>query len=1294
MNMIDRCTKVLLGVGLLALISAPAFAQGTATSSIQGVVVDSGGGVIPGATVTATNDATAGVSTVITAANGTFTIPALNVGTYTVNVTLQGFKTAVLKGVVVSAGAPASVRAVLEIGGLTETVVVEGASEVIQTQSSAAATTINTRQIMSLPVASRSTLDFVTFLPGVNTPGGSRDSTVNGLPQSSINITVDGVSVQDNYLKTTDGFFARMSPRLDAIEEVTVTTAGNGADASSQGSTQIRFTTRSGTNAFSGSSYHYYQSDKLNTNTYFNKVRGLPKNVAVQYQPGTRVGGPIVIPGVYDGRGKAFFFVNYEENRTPRTITTNSNVLTQEAFNGVFRYQTSAGVREVNLFTLAANNGQVATYDPVVLKLLQDINAATASGGVFTDLDGNFQARRFSFQQDAKGTTRYPTVRVDYNLSNNHRLNASWNFNDLVSRPDTTNTRQLTFPGFPVVSAQISDRYTFQTSLRSTLSSNLVNELRYGMSGGATLFSPDLTKDMWNGPVANQMGFHLGISAAGIANAGSASVSPSSREATTKFVDTTLNWLRGAHSIRMGGTYTQADVWLLTETRVPSITLGLPSGHPAVGMFNTTNFPGSATGDRTAAQNLYAVLTGNVSAIAGTARLDAATGKYVYNGDSRQEGRLRQIDFFLQDDWKVRPNLSLNVGLRYLVQLPFYAINGTYSTATLDDVWGISGFAPGCNPSDATPDTCNLFKPGLTPGNIPTYQNLGAGVKAYNTDWNNWSPSIGVNWTPGVEGGWLRKLLGEQGDTSFSAGWARAYERHGMSDFTGVFGANPGLTANANRNVNNGNLGAIPLLLRDGYLGPPATCVGAVTPACIPEAPSYPIPTTVTGSINIFDPDLQVPYSDSWTAGIQRAIGRGAAIEIRYVGTRNREQWTTYNYNETNIIENGFFEEFKLAQANLYANIAAGRGENFRYFGPGTGTSPLPIYLAYFSGIPSSQAADPARYTSASFASSDFVNPLSRYAPNPFTHAGTNANAGLNGSATRRANAIAAGLPANFFVANPNALGGANVTGNGGYTKYNGLQVQFRRRLSGGLQFDANYSTGRGYQSSRYSFRVPRELTRDTGGEGDVTHAWKGTFVYELPFGEGRRFMAGANRWVDGFLGGWQVSGTARVQTSALIDLGNVRVIGMSEDDVRDLFRFRRVGPDEMYMWPQDIIDNTIRAYSRNINGYTLGEPTGRYFAPANGPDCIETIAAGYGQCGVRSLVITGPIFRTMDLAFSKEIRISGKKNVQIRVDLLNAFDAVNFTAEDGVGSTTLAGWQISGANSGRVMQIVTRFNF
>src|SRR5262245_15478540 len=192
---------------LPAAMASSAFAQTTATSSISGVVTDSADGVVPGATVTVKSESTGAESTAVTSTTGSFNVPALNVGAYTVTVSLQGFKTAVLKGVQVSAGSPASVRVKLEIGGLTDTVEVIGGAQVVQTQTAAISTTINTQSILSLPVSSnRSALDFVQFLPGVQTASSIRNSTINGLPQSSISISLDGANIQDNTLKTSDGF--------------------------------------------------------------------------------------------------------------------------------------------------------------------------------------------------------------------------------------------------------------------------------------------------------------------------------------------------------------------------------------------------------------------------------------------------------------------------------------------------------------------------------------------------------------------------------------------------------------------------------------------------------------------------------------------------------------------------------------------------------------------------------------------------------------------------------------------------------------------------------------------------------------------------------------------------------------------------------------------------------------------------------------------------------------------------------------------------------------------------------
>ena len=267
------CAAVLIG---LLLASPLAYALGSFFTSLSGTVVDSSGAVIPGADVKIKNNGTGAEASVVSGSDGGFTVNGLSGGTYSVTVTLMGFKTAVLNSVVLNAAVPASVKVTLSVGALEESVNVVGDSAlVVQTQSPAISTNLSGAAITSLPLTSRNALDSLTSLAGFNTSGTARNSTVSGLPRSAINITLDGMSIQDNYLKTTDGYFARLSPLLDSVEEVTVTTAGNTADATGQGAVQIRFVTKSGSNAWRGTVYEYLRHDGLNANTWF-RNRDLP----------------------------------------------------------------------------------------------------------------------------------------------------------------------------------------------------------------------------------------------------------------------------------------------------------------------------------------------------------------------------------------------------------------------------------------------------------------------------------------------------------------------------------------------------------------------------------------------------------------------------------------------------------------------------------------------------------------------------------------------------------------------------------------------------------------------------------------------------------------------------------------------------------------------------------------------------------------------------------------------------------------------------------------------------------
>ena len=1276
----------LLAVVTLGLTLAPArlWAQGATSQTLSGTVVDSSGAVLPGADVAAKHTDTGVVTNAVTNAEGVFSIPALRIGTYTVTITLQGFKTSVIQNVVLTAGSPANVKAAMEVGGVTEQVTVSSTSEIVQTQSSTVAQTINTNQITKLPLTSRSAMDFVNFLPGVNTANGNRQASINGLPRGTINITLDGVNIQDNTLRTSDGFFAIVSPRIDAIEEVTVSTAAQGAADAGQGAAQVKFVTRGGTNSFTGSGYYYRRRDAYNANTWFNNRNGVSKAALKQDQGGFRAGGPIMFPGLYDGHNKAFFFVNYEQVNQPGQTTRNNRiVLNPSAQAGNYSYITGGQTLTVNVLQLAAAKGVAATQDPTISKLLQDIRNAV-NGGSLSDVDPNLQ--RFAFNVPVQSQRWYPTFRLDYNLTNRHRASFSYNYQKFTDYPDTLNNREYSFPGFPVAAGQSSVRLGWAGSVRSTLRSNLVNEARVGYSGAPVSFFSELNLGMYTGTLANQNGFQLNFPSvgSGLTNPG-ASASPQSRNANSLLLEDSINWLKGAHSLTLGGSFTQYDIWMKNSSLLSTVNLGVPTGDPALALFTTANFPGASSSQLGSAQNLYALLTGDVSSTSADARLDETSGKYVYEGVGMQRGRQREWGVYSQDAWRLKQNMTLNLGLRYDVQQPFYPLNSLYSQATIQQVCGVSGAA--------TDHSCNLFQAGNMPGIHPQYTQYKAGSKAHNTDWNNFSPSAGFAWTPNTRPSWAAPLMGREGDFVVRAGYNRAYSRPGLNDYIGRLGANPGISIDASRSPTLGNFGAVPLFFSN---------TARLSAPPIPDSPAYPLSPVITNSINTFAPNLQVPSTDSFTGGIQRGLGKDMAIEVRYVHTQSRDNWQNLNYNEFNIVENGFLNEFRQAQANLQANLAATGTASFAYTGL-PGTAPLPVFLAFFNGLSSGSASTPAAYTGANWTNATFLGYLAARNPQPFNFASTSTSSttpGLLGNATFRANAAAAGLAANYFIANPENNGGAVVVSNLNKTRYNALQLELRRRYAQGLQFNASYTFGHEYDTNFFSFRRGLVFLRPSGNSGDIPHSFKSTVTYDLPFGRGRRWGANLNPAFDRVVGGWQIGVYSRLQSGTPVDLGNVRLFGMTKSDVQKMFKLRFDNANkQIYMFPDDVIQNTILAFSvspTSPTGYAGAAPTGRYFGPANGPDCIE-VAGSYGDCGIRSLVLNGPMFQQHDLRFSKRTTVVGQTNLEFAVEMLNAFNHPNFRAVSGIGGTTLTPYQVTGLQGedvSRTIQFEFRFNW
>ena len=478
-------------VASIIILSGLSGAYAQSTASISGVVKDSAGGVVPGVTVVVKNDATGAAHDAVTDTDGRYQVLALGAGSYTVTASLTGFKTAEAKGIRVAPGQPVTIPLALEIGELSETLTIASSSELVNTETATVSATLNSDQLTRMPTPTRNALNAVTFLPGVNTSGVNRDSTINGLPEGFLSITLDGVSNNDNFLRNTDGFFASVTPRQDAVEAVSVTLAAAGAQVGGgAGAVTMAFQTRSGGNRFSGSVYEYYRNPDFNSNYYFNVVNHQGKNQVKLNQFGARAGGPVVIPGLYDGRNRAFFFVHYEQIRFPNSFTRTRTVFNPRVADGWFRYQFGSEVREVNLLTLAAANGQIATKDPTTLKLIGLIDAATKTTGTRSASNDPLYDT-YVWQSPATLFEHQPTLRLDYSLTAKHRLSGSWSSITAKRTPDYLNNADPRFPGAPNQRDFVSKRPLVSMSMRSVMSTNVVNELRGGLTafyGGGSNF--------------------------------------------------------------------------------------------------------------------------------------------------------------------------------------------------------------------------------------------------------------------------------------------------------------------------------------------------------------------------------------------------------------------------------------------------------------------------------------------------------------------------------------------------------------------------------------------------------------------------------------------------------------------------------------------------------------------------------------------------------------------------------------------------------------------------------------
>ena len=411
---------------------------------------------------------------------------------------------------------------------------------------------------------------------------------------------------------------------------------------------------------------------------------------------------------------------------------------------------------------------------------------------------------------------KQPAVRIDYNISEKHRLTGTYNHFFEWRAQDHINGADKRFPGSPnyrqvrTTQADALDRAPLD-AVATTWSASCAAASRAAsgcsLAGQSWTRRTSATFDDTNGYALN-LDQNIGLTDWHITN------TLSSRSGYQYTLDETLNWQKGKHSITIGGSAFLGRAWEDSQQLTTGIDIGFDTTNdPAGRAVQHRELPGRVGGaaDRRARALRAAHRPRHRRDRPGRAR--SRDEQIRQPRTRRREGKLDVFSAFAQDSWRVTPTLTLNAGVRWDVQMPFSPSNDTMTTASLADICGVSGIGSG-----GIYDACNFYAPGASGGKVPEFTQLTSGTRGYNTDWNNFAPNVGVAWRPNVESGWLRTLLGDPEQATLRGGYSEAFERQGIGGFTGIYGPNPGSTLSLTRNASTGLVGpgeSWPVLLRE-----------------------------------------------------------------------------------------------------------------------------------------------------------------------------------------------------------------------------------------------------------------------------------------------------------------------------------------------------------------------------------------------------------------------------------------------------------------------------------------------
>ncbi|GAB4366903.1 MAG: hypothetical protein OHK0021_10310 [Bryobacter sp.] len=1225
--------RFFLATSLALLACCSLLAQ---SSSVTGTVADMQGGMIPDAIITLTNTETSATRRTVSAADGSYSVLQVPPGPYRMEVQKPGFRT-MTQELRLQVNTPVTLPLKLEVGQVSESIAVTAETPTVNTTNASVGNPFTELQVRQLPLITRNVVELLSIQPNV-TPTGE----VAGARRDQNNVMLDGVDVNDTQ-GGNSGFQSVLPVPLDSVQEFRTTVVGLGADQGRSSGGQVSLVTKSGSNQFHGSLYEFHRNVKTAANNWFSNRAGIARENLIRNQYGASLGGRII-------KDRVFFFANWED-RIDATATGVNRTVPSETFKqGIVRFRMNDGT----IRQLDAN--QIRDVDPIGLGINQTVfntlKAYPAGNDPASSPDRGLNFSILRFNAPRRLEYRTYVLKNDFNIDKQGKHTASVR-GTLADNEEDSIVEQ--FPGLGPQSQLLNQSKGLSARYTTVLSPTLINNFNYGytrlktVSTGSdrpalTFFFPDPTTSF---PRALNR------------------ISP-----VHNFVNDTT-WTKGKHTVQFG-----TNIRVSTNDRASFATSfqsysfsrntlqGLGSD-----MTNSVNaYMQALTGnsglrltENVPVQNAFGALFGIVNQYSGTYNFGRDGQAIPFGQPIPRVFGTNEYEFYIQDSFRMRRDLTITYGVRYGIYTPPYEKNGVQVNPTvgLDTYFAqrAGGQAAGI-PSFANPSASLTY-------NLAGPENGGDGY--YKIDRNNFAPRLSIAWAPEGDN-WATKIMGK--GSVLRAGAGMIYDRYGnQMAVTFANSGSPGLatvvTQPRNTNFsdsvryNGNNLPSLP---------PPPTGGVPFTPP------------TIVGGFNSFsgvNPTLLAPYSIPLNLSYTRPLPMGLTVEVGYVGRLGRKGLLRQDYGQplTNFRDPKSGQTWTEASGILYDRFLAGLTPQQVRANPSLlGT--VPFFENMFPAA--------ANLSFNGSATANYFNSV--YG----TYGGSDLDALSDFDRIRRTNLGGGCLSVtgcNTFFANQAA--GLQVWTNASNSSYHSGNLVFRRAVTNGWGFDFNYTLSRAMDYASGNEAGIGDVTDGAGGSllqdafnpkgsygvasFDLRHNASLNGIVELPFGKGKKFLGNANAWVNQAVGGWQVSMLGRFRSGLPRDISNGGI------------------------YPTNYLASAIAIPKPGVEPAAQGVTFNQNGNPSifGNTNAVNNYIGQYpGTVGERGIVrAAGSI--NWDLALGKRFFMPWEgHSLQFRAEAFNAFNNVNFTSMSLSLTTPGTFGQFTAAAEARVMQFALRYEF